>query len=196
MIVVIKGIGHNLCSLSFALKRLGVEAIFTDDKELIRNATHVILPGVGAANQAMANLRANDLVDTIKQLKVPVLGICLGMQLLMSSSEEAETDTLDIIPGRVKRFQSDWGVTIPHMGWNQITKLEERDPLMKNIPNESFIYFVHSFAVFETPFSLARTNHGRQFSAVIRKDNFYGVQFHPERSGDVGVQFLKNFLAL
>ncbi len=194
MIVVITGIGHNLTSLRFALERLGFKAIFTDDKEVIVKATRVILPGVGSANQAMKNLREKNLVDTIKQLTVPVLGICLGMQILMSFSEEANTDTLNIISGNVRRIQPNSNLTVPHMGWNRIISVDEEEPLLANVPEESYLYFVHSFAVAQTPYTRAISQHGVYFTSVIRKDNFSGVQFHPERSGSIGQLILKNFL--
>lgn len=194
MIVVITGIGHNLTSLRFALERLGVKAIFTDDKEVIVKATRVILPGVGSANQAMKNLREKNLVNTIKQLTVPVLGICLGMQILMSFSEEANTDTLNIISGNVRRIQPNSNLIVPHMGWNRIISVDEEEPLLANVPEESYLYFVHSFAVAQTPYTRAISQHGVYFSSVIRKDNFCGVQFHPERSGSIGQLILKNFL--
>jgi len=196
MIVIVSGIGHNLSSIKYALQRLGVEAVLTDDPKVISNASRVILPGVGSANQAMANLREKGLVESIQQLEVPVLGICLGMQILLSFTEVGNTDTLNIIPGVVRRFDPEKNIIIPHMGWNQLVCIDKNEPLLSDIAEGSYCYFVHSFAVCDTTFSVANTRHGDVFASVIRKDNFYGVQFHPERSGKIGTQILNNFLAL
>lgn len=194
MIVVITGIGHNLSSLKFALERLGVKAIYSDDLEVIRSATHVILPGVGSACMAMRNLREKNLINTIKQLTIPVLGICLGMQIMMSYSEEASTDTLDIISGEVRRIPFNKKITVPHMGWNKLTNIDRDEPLLVNVPDGSYVYFVHSYFVQKTNCTRALTQHGTTFTSLIRKNNFVGVQFHPERSGRIGLIILKNFI--
>lgn len=196
MIVIVKGIGHNLSSLKFALQRLHIEAVFSDNSEIIRKADRVILPGVGSANQAMKILQEKDLVGTIKQLTVPVLGICLGMQILMSSSEEGNVGTLNIISEKVQRIKPAKNLVIPHMGWNSLVNIDKNDPLLSNISDGSYAYFLHSFVISDTSYKRAETQHGDVFTSVISKDNFFGVQFHPEKSGLVGRKILENFLRL
>jgi glutamine amidotransferase len=186
--------GSNIGSLRFALQRLGVDACLTDDAEVIRNADRVILPGVGAAARGMARLRECGLVDTVRGLTQPVLGVCLGMQLLFEHSEEGDTPCLGILPGRLRRFE---GATlrVPHMGWNAL-RIERAAPLLGGIESGDFVYFVHSYAAavdFET---LASCEYGPAFSAVVCSGNFFGMQFHPERSGEVGARLLRNFLEL
>lgn len=196
MNVVVTGVGYNLASMRFALARLGVKAVFTDNPEEIAQATRVILPGVGTAGNAMASLQKRGLVGVIQQLTVPVLGICVGMQIMMSSSEEGETTTLGIIPGEVQRLLPSAEITIPHMGWNRLLNIVEQEPLVEGLPMGSSLYFVHSYAVLKSDYSIAECQHGQAFTAIIRKDNFYGVQFHPERSAQLGARLLQNFLTL
>lgn len=196
MNVVVTGIGYNIASMRFALARLGVDAVFTNDPEIIKRATRVILPGVGTAGGAMKNLRNAALVDVLRQLTVPVLGICVGMQILLAYSEEDEATTLGIIPGQVQRLQPSEGITIPHMGWNCLEIIAKDNPLLTGIDDGSYVYFVHSYAVLNSEYALAQCRHGQTVSAVIGKDNFYGVQFHPERSATIGAKLLKNFFTL
>ena len=187
--------GANIASLRFALKRLGVEAHFTRDASEIENAARVILPGVGAAGSGMERLAAAGLEGLIPRLTQPVLGICLGMQLLYDGSSEDDTPCLGIIPGRVDLLDSSPQHTIPHMGWNQVMQRGEPG-LLAGIPDGAWFYFVHSYAGPVSAGCVGETNHGRGFASVVHKDNFYGVQFHPERSGRHGARLLKNFLAL
>jgi glutamine amidotransferase len=187
----------NISSVKFALERLGVKVTVSDDVDCITRADRVFLPGVGSANAAMTSIHKKQLVNTIQQLKQPVLGVCLGMQLMVTSSEEStndKTDCLNLIPGQVERMQIG-ELRLPHMGWNTITPKHQLD-LFNGIDAGSYCYFVHSFAVREFEYTLASSEYGVRFSAAIQRDNFFGVQFHPERSGDAGAQLLKNFVSL
>jgi len=193
--VIIDSGGANLASLQFALERLNADARVTNDPRIVLNAPRVILPGVGSAADAMKRLRACGLADVLPNLRQPVLGICLGMQLLFTRSEEGATDCLDIIPGEVKRLIAAPGRPVPHMGWNQLTALRA-DPLLENIVENDYVYFVHSYAAPVSDVTLAATDYGTPVSAVIRRGNFWGTQFHPERSGAIGSRVLANFLRL
>jgi glutamine amidotransferase len=193
--VIIDSGGANLASLQFALERLNADARVTNDPRIVLNAPRVILPGVGSAADAMKRLRACGLADVLPNLRQPVLGICLGMQLLFTRSEEGATDCLDIIPGEVKRLIATPGRPVPHMGWNQLTALRA-DPLLENIVENDYVYFVHSYAAPVSDVTLAATDYGTPVSAVIRRGNFWGTQFHPERSGAIGSRVLANFLRL
>lgn len=191
-VAIVDSGGANFASIQAALDRLQVNSAVTRDPAIIINASKVILPGVGAAAHAMDLIRRQGLYSVIRSLKQPVLGICLGHQILCSSSEEGGAACLGIIPMRVKKLQ---GVRIvPHMGWNNLI-YDKENPLLDGInPKDSF-YFVHSFAPeVDIKYTLAVCNYGEDFSAIIQKDNFYGVQFHPEKSGEVGARFLKNFI--
>ena len=190
---IIKYNAGNIQSVMIALERLGVSAVVTDDVEEIKNADRVIFPGVGEASTAMEYLKAKKLDELIRDLKQPVLGICLGMQLLCDHSEENDTECLGIIPVQVKRF-SDPQLKIPQMGWNSIHGL--KSPLFKNIEEGSFIYNVHSYYAADSEYSIATCNYGLFYSAAIHKDNFYGVQFHTEKSADTGDRILRNFLTI
>jgi len=170
-----------------------VEPLFSSDAYTIRTADRVILPGVGAAGRAMDVLRAHGLIDVIRALTQPVLGICLGMQLLFSSSEEDNADLLRIIPARLNRLQQQQGLRVPHMGWNTLDRVKS-DPLSDQLIGKWF-YFVHSYAAPLGEWTLASSSHGTPFSALVRKDNFYGAQFHPERSATAGAGLLRNFLS-
>ena len=190
---IIKYNAGNIQSVMIALERLGVSAVVTDDVEEIKNADRVIFPGVGEASTAMDYLKEKKLDELIRDLKQPVLGICLGMQLLCDHSEENDTECLGIIPVQVKRF-SDPQLKIPQMGWNSIHGL--KTPLFKNIEEGSFIYNVHSYYAVDSEYSIATCNYGLYYSAAIHKDNFYGVQFHTEKSADTGDRILRNFLTI
>ncbi len=182
----------NIQSVRFALERLGVHPLLSRDPEEIRNADRVIFPGVGAAGAAMKKLRESGLDSVIPELKQPVLGICLGMQLLCAGSEENETTGLGIFDTRALRFQP--GVKVPHMGWNTIQGL--KTPLFEGVDENTFVYSVHSYYVPKIPDVIAVTNYQCDYSAAISKDNFYGVQFHPEKSGPIGNKILSNFINL
>lgn len=191
-IVIIKYNAGNIRSVDFALKRLGVEAEITDNPQKIRNADKVIFPGVGEARSTMDHLKEKGLDRVIAGLQQPVLGICLGMQLLCAESEERNTRTLGILPTRVERFRG--AVKVPHMGWNRISHLQS--PLFEGIEEGAFVYFVHSYYVPLMPHVIADSEHGTRFSAAVRKDNFFAVQFHPEKSGPTGARILRNFINL
>ena len=193
--VIIDSGGANLASLQFALERLDARAIVSNDPQTVTSAPRVILPGVGSALDAMARLRASGLHEVLPTLKQPVLGICLGMQLLFARSEEGPTDCLGVIPDTVRRLQAAPGRPVPHMGWNQLVGLRA-DPLLENVAANEYVYFVHSYAAPVSDVTLAQTDYGSQVSAVIRRGNFWGTQFHPERSGPTGAKFLANFLRL
>lgn len=180
----------NIQSLLFAFNRLGVNPVVTDDPEKLRRADKVIFPGVGEAGSAMRKLRQHGLVEVVPNLKQPVLGICLGMQLLCRHSEEGDTQGLGVFDLNVERFGNSYKV--PQIGWNTITDL--RSPLFEGIRDESFMYLVHSYYVPDNPQAIARTDYGMTYASALQKENFYGTQFHPEKSGAVGAQILENFL--
>lgn len=184
----------NTKSVQFALERLGVEPILTRDPAILEYVDKVIFPGVGAAGSTMAYLKKMGLDVIIKNLKQPVLGICLGMQLLCEFSEEGNVEGLGIFPQKVKQFIAAEGLKVPHMGWNTLSC--EGVPLMKGIEERSYVYFVHSYYVEISPYTVASCTYGNSFSAALQKDNFYATQFHPEKSGSIGAQILKNFIAL
>ena len=182
----------NIQSLKFALKRLGVEAVLTSDVEEICSAEKVIFPGVGEASSAMKKLRLSGLDSLVPTLKQPVLGICLGMQLLCESSEEGNTQGLGIFKSPVLKFADD--VKVPQIGWNQIYQL--KTDLFKGINEKEYMYLVHSFYVPRNEAEIAVTDYGVSYATALKKDNFYGVQFHPEKSSKAGAKILKNFLEL
>lgn len=188
-LAIIKYNAGNIRSVLYALERIGVQATVTDDHEAIRSADKVIFPGVGEASSAMNSLRENNLNQLIKELKQPVLGICVGMQLLCNHSEENNTDCLGIIPVQVKKFTE---LKVPQIGWNSIYNL--KTALFKNIPEQSYIYNVHSYYAEDSKFTIANCNYGLEYAAAVQKDNFFGVQFHTEKSAKTGEQILKNFL--
>ncbi len=194
MVVVIKYNAGNIYSVVHALRREGIEPLVTDDKELITKADKVIFPGVGEASTTMDYLRKSGLDSTIKGLKQPVLGICLGMQLMCRHSEEGDADCLGIFDVDVKKFIPKEREKIPHMGWNQIYSL--KSDLMKGLEDNKFVYFVHSYYVPVCDGTIAKTDYIDTFSASLNKDNFYATQFHPEKSGEIGSKILKNFLNL
>lgn len=191
-IIIDYGAG-NVFSVATALERLGVRSALTSDPDVIRRAERVIFPGVGQAGQAMERLVRTGLDEVIPRLTVPVLGICLGMQLMCARSEEGQTEGLGIFPLDVKKFGD--GVKVPHMGWNNLTEL--KGPLFKGLGEEApRMYFVHSYYVPVSGFSAAVCDYGFAFSAALEKDNFFGCQFHPEKSSAMGQAVLKNFLKL
>lgn len=193
MLAIVDSGGANIASVRFALERLGVQSELTADPAVIRAAERVILPGVGSAVEGMKRLQAKGLVDCVRGLTQPVLGICLGMQLLFEDSEEGPTRTLGLIPGTVALLPESPGITVPHMGWN--TVLTGRDPgLLDGIGPDARFYFVHSYAAPVNAFTVASCDHGRPFTAIVQRGNFSGVQFHPERSGPAGARLLKNFV--
>ncbi len=194
-LAIIDSGGANISSVRFALQRLGADPVFTADPGLIGRADRVILPGVGAAGAGMRRLREKGLVDCIRSLTQPVLGICLGMQLLFESSEEDAAECLGIIPGRLRRFEPGPGLRVPHMGWNS-TRAERDDPLLGGLEPAPWFYFVHSYYAPAGPATLASCTHGVEFSAMVRQGNFRGAQFHPERSAADGARVLQNFLEL
>jgi imidazole glycerol-phosphate synthase subunit HisH len=195
-VVLVDAGGTNIGSVRYALERLGVEAVMSHDVARIRAASHVILPGVGAAGPGMARLRERGLDTVIRELVQPVLGVCLGMQLLFERSEEGSTQCLGVVRGQVRRFPGGDGLRVPHMGWNTL-ETERDDPLLAGLEaTDRHAYFVHSYAAPVGPDTLASSAYGRSFSAVVRHGNFCGMQFHPERSAAVGARLLANFLAL
>ncbi|MEQ1763994.1 MAG: imidazole glycerol phosphate synthase subunit HisH [Pyrinomonadaceae bacterium] len=192
-VAIVKYNAGNTASVANALKRVGVEPVISDDAEVLNSADKVIFPGVGEASTAMSYLRDRRLDEVIRSLRQPVLGVCLGMQLMCSSSEENETVCLGLLPNRVKRFLGD-GLKVPHTGWNQITDL--RGPLFAGVPDSSFVYFVHSYFVEGGEDTTAASVYGDEFSAALSYKNFHAVQFHTEKSGSVGGRILENFLNL
>jgi glutamine amidotransferase len=194
-LAIIKYNAGNIQSVINALERLGVEAEVTDDIECIRSAHKVIFPGVGEASSAMRSLQQAGLDKVIPELKQPVLGICVGMQLLCNYSEENNTTCLGIVPVPVKKFSAQkLHLKVPQMGWNTIYGL--RSDLFKNIKEESYIYNVHSFYAEDSVYTIAKCNYGIEYAAAIQKDNFYGVQFHTEKSAETGDKIIQNFLAI
>jgi glutamine amidotransferase len=194
-VVLVDAGGSNIGSLRYALLRLGIDAQLSADAQRIGSATHVILPGVGAAAPGMQRLREAGLAQTIAGLTQPVLGVCLGMQLLFERSEESDTQCLGLVPGTVRHFPQENNLRIPHMGWNTL-RLERNSELFAAVEPGCYVYFVHSYAAPISSHTLASADYGAPFSAVVRSRNFHGMQFHPERSGPPGAQMLKNFLAL
>lgn len=194
-VVIIDSGGANLASLVYALERLGSSSEVSTDPDVIRSAPRVMLPGVGAAADAMQRLRKHQLHKLIPELTQPLLGICLGMQLLYRHSEEGDTPCLGVIDSEVQKLEPALGRPVPHMGWNTL-QVDEDDPLLRGFAASDYCYFVHSYAAARGPATLASVDYGRQLTAVVRRDNFWGVQFHPERSGAAGARLLRNFLEL
>ncbi len=191
LVIINYGAG-NIKSLQFAFSRLGVEAVLSNTVEEILNADKVIFPGVGEASSAMQKLKCSGLDTLVPDLKQPVLGICLGMQLMCASTEEGQTKGLNIFNTPVKRFSNQHKV--PQMGWNTIQDL--KTPLFNGIKNEDYMYLVHSYYAEHCDLSIATTNYGLSYASALQKNNFYGVQFHPEKSGESGQKILQNFLEL
>ena len=202
-IAIIKYNAGNIRSVLFALERIGIEGNVTDDEEEIRKSGKVIFPGVGEASSAMGYLKERNLDKVIRDLKQPVLGICLGMQLMCTHTEENDTTCLGIIPVPVKKFatsgssgltKGNQSLKVPQIGWNNLYEL--KSPLFKQVAEDSYVYNVHSFYAEDSPYTIAKCNYGVAYAAAVSKDNFYGVQFHTEKSASVGEQILKNFLSL
>ena len=196
MIAIVDYDTGNLRSVCNALERIGAEYCLTDNPDVIAKADRVLLPGVGEASSAMRKLRERGLCDVIKSLEVPVLGICIGMQLMCRHSDEGDVDCLGIFDSCVRKFESfpEQGVKVPHLGWNTLSRL--RSPLFEGMSDGNYVYFVHSFAADVCDDSIAVSENGRYFSAALNKGNFYGVQFHPEKSGEAGEIILRNFMNL
>jgi glutamine amidotransferase len=194
-LVIIKYNAGNIQSVLFALERMGITAVVTDKGDEIKSADKVIFPGVGEASSAMQSLQKNGLDNIIKELQQPVLGICVGMQLLCESSEENNAQCLNIVPVKVKKFTAINGISkVPQVGWNNIYDLQSG--LFKYIQEQSFVYNVHSYYAEDSAYTIARCDYGLPYAAAIKKDNFYGVQFHTEKSAEVGDKIIKNFLDL
>jgi glutamine amidotransferase len=194
-IAIVDNGGANIASLTYALERLDIDSVLTRDAGVIRNASHVILPGVGAAADAMQKLVSNNLVEVIKDLRQPVLGICLGMQLFAQNSEEDAAECLGIIPAVAWKLHESPQDPVPNMGWCQVTQSAPHE-LFAGIRNNSYFYFVHSFALPVGEYTLAQSHHSGPFTAVLAQDNFFATQFHPERSAVVGSKLLSNFAGL
>jgi glutamine amidotransferase len=188
----------NLSSVKFAIERLGFDVTITDDIETIKNAQKVILPGVGTAKHAMANIRARGLVETLQNLTQPVLGFCLGMQLMCNSSVESsggkKVACLGMIPTDITKLDAE-NNRLPHVGWNTLSSVSDH-PVFEGINVDDYFYFVHSFAAPISEYTAASCKYGTEFSAAVTKDNFIGCQFHPERSSELGSKIIKNFLEL
>ena len=193
MIAIIDYDTGNLCSVVNALGRLGAEYTVTSDPNTIRAADRVLLPGVGEAHMAMAKLRERGLTEVIPSLTQPVLGICIGLQLMCAHSEESDTPCMGIFPNRVRKFPAG-DLKVPHMGWNTIEQL--RSPLFRDLAEGTYVYYVHSYAPELGADTIATTTYGITFSGAIARDNFFGTQFHPEKSGRAGEIILQNFLKL
>ena len=195
MIAIIDSGGANIASVQFALERLGAESVLTKDVKIIQSADKVLLPGVGAAPIAMQNLAEYELIDCIRGLTQPVMGICLGMQLLFAVSPEGNTPLLGIFDADCETFTPAKGRSVPHMGWNRLSKQQDH-PLLAGVDEGAHVYFVHSYFAPVTAQTIAATNYGDDFTAIVAENNFMGCQFHPEKSGLVGAQILRNFLEM
>ena len=192
-VVLVDAGGSNIGSVRYALQRLGGDAELTGDATTIRAADRVILPGVGAAAVCMARLRELDLVDVLRTLEKPLLGVCVGVQLLFAHSEEDDTPCLGLLPGRVRKLHAAPGIRVPHMGWNTLQR-RRGGSLVEGIADGDHAYFVHSYAAAVDDDCLCSSEHGQRFAAVVQRGNVAGAQFHPERSGAVGARLLKNFI--
>ncbi len=192
-LVVVDSGGANLGSVMIALRRLGIAPPLVRDAASVEAAGRVLLPGVGAAGPVMRRLRELDLVETLRNLRAPLLGICVGMQVLFERSDEGDTECLGLLPGTVRKLQGGIGVRVPHMGWNTL-RAQTASPLLDGIAEADRAYFVHGYAAPVSEDCVASTDHGGRFAAVVQRRNVAGAQFHPERSADVGARLLRNFL--
>jgi glutamine amidotransferase len=194
-VAIIDSGGANIASLLYAFRRLGVSANLTTDVQQIRQADRVVLPGVGAAKDALTRLRDHGLVDVIRALQQPVLGICLGMQLLADASEEEDVECLGIIPGVAAKMPAAATCPVPNMGWCAVRSTSSHS-LMHSIDDGSYFYFIHSYALPVSDYTVATAQHAQAFSAVVSHNNFVAAQFHPERSSSAGSRLLRNFIGL
>lgn len=194
MIAIIDYGAGNTASVINVLEELRVEFVLSNDKKIIQSADKIILPGVGEASSAMKKLNELNLLDELRNTTKPFLGICLGMQLLFTKTEEGNVECLNVIPGEVKKFNPAH-IKVPHMGWNEIFKLKD-DELLNGIKDKTFFYFAHSFYLPQNDLSTSCCNYSLNFSASVRYKNYFGVQFHPEKSSEQGIQIIKNFLSL
>ena len=195
MIAIVDSGGANLSSVMFALERLGAPHVFTGDPDVVRKASHVLLPGVGTAQAAMRALGKRGMEECLKTLTQPVLGICLGMQILFRHSQEGAVDTLGLLPATVMRFPDDPLLPVPHTGWNTVAQTRA-NPLFQGIEDNAYFFFVHSFYAPLGCYTAGQTDYGAAFSSAVARDNFFGCQFHPERSGAAGAKLLQNFTRL
>ena len=194
-IAIVNAGGSNISSLTFALDRIKASYITTNQIAQIEDSSHVILPGVGAANDAMDKLKKSNLIEVVRNLKQPTLGICLGMQLLLDHSMENNVNCLSIVEGRCKAFSQQDKHPVPHMGWNNVN-FNKPSPLTEDLDNDDYFYFVHSYYAPITNSSIGVTDYSESFASIIQKDNFYGTQFHPEKSSDQGLKLLRTFINL
>lgn len=195
MITIVDSGGANISSILFAFERFGVKAKLSRDAEMIKKSSHIILPGVGAAATTMNCLKQYALFDVLRSLTQPVLGICLGMQILFDFSAEENVECLNVIPGKITKLAGKKSLSVPHMGWNTLTIIKD-NVLLKNISDQAYTYFAHSYFAPVSEYTTAITNYGETFTAAVQYKNFYGTQFHPERSSDVGMKIFQNFLEL
>jgi imidazole glycerol-phosphate synthase subunit HisH len=194
-IAIVNAGGSNISSLTFALDRIKASYITTNQISQIEDSSHVILPGVGAANDAMDKLKKSNLIEVVRNLKQPTLGICLGMQLLLDHSMENNVNCLSIIEGKCKAFSQQDKCPVPHMGWNNVN-FNKPSPLTEDLDNDDYFYFVHSYYVPIANSSIGITDYSESFASIIQKDNFFGTQFHPEKSSDQGSKLLRTFINL
>ena len=194
-IAIVNAGGSNISSLTFALDRIKASYITTNQISQIEDSSHVILPGVGAANDAMDKLKKSNLIEVVRNLKQPTLGICLGMQLLLDHSMENNVNCLSIIEGKCKAFSQQNKCPVPHMGWNNVN-FNKPSPLTEDLDNDDYFYFVHSYYVPIANSSIGITDYSESFASIIQKDNFFGTQFHPEKSSDQGSKLLRTFINL
>tara|TARA_B100000405_G_scaffold8883_1_gene7780 strand:- start:128 stop:724 length:597 start_codon:yes stop_codon:yes gene_type:complete len=194
-VAIVDSIGSNLASLIFALNRIGSSFEITDEIDVLNKASHIILPGVGAAKNAMTKLKQRKLIDEISKLTKPTLGICLGMQIFMDASDEDDAKCLGIISNTCRPFENNREYPVPHMGWNKV-RFNRDSVLTKNLKDDDYYYFVHSYYVPICSETIGVSSYPIEFSAVVQKDNFFGTQFHPEKSGLSGSKILQNFVSL
>lgn len=194
-VAIVDSIGSNLASLIFALNRIGSSFEITDEIDVLNKASHIILPGVGAAKNAMTKLKQRKLIDEISKLTKPTLGICLGMQIFMEASDEDDAKCLGIISNTCRPFENNRDYPVPHMGWNKV-RFNRDSVLTKNLKDDDYYYFVHSYYVPMCSETIGVSSYPIEFSAVVQKDNFFGTQFHPEKSGLSGSKILQNFISL
>ena len=194
-VAIVDSIGSNLASLIFALNRIGSSFEITDEIDVLNKASHIILPGVGAAKNAMTKLKQRKLIDEISKLTKPTLGICLGMQIFMEASDEDDAKCLGIISNTCRPFENNRDYPVPHMGWNKV-RFNRDSVLTKNLKDDDYYYFVHSYYVPICSETIGVSSYPIEFSAVVQKDNFFGTQFHPEKSGLSGSKILQNFISL